>query len=135
MGQGALDSCLPRRFVVIDLALQLPEVLLKDRSAFRGAPFDAARIKKMRPLVKLQIAAHLDLLEQQLAAGDGRSFFGTSTPSYVDVSAFFVLNWIERNGARKEVLNPETLPKTVEVSLRPRHLVRLADRDLDVTVV
>ncbi|KAL1739633.1 hypothetical protein HDZ31DRAFT_68741 [Schizophyllum fasciatum] len=71
---------------------QVPKAFLADRSKMTGAPIDPAMMKAVRGRSLSTMAAHMTLLEEQLA--DGRQWLlETTTPGLADLSVFFVLNW------------------------------------------
>jgi glutathione S-transferase len=62
------------------------EAFMADRSALLGRPFDQAAMKAAAPGAYLQLAAHFDLVEQQLA--DGRAYLFGAQPGALDACLY-----------------------------------------------
>ncbi|SGY97545.1 BQ5605_C035g11412 [Microbotryum silenes-dioicae] len=86
---------------------ELPEVFVKDRSAYRGGQIDPQTMVAARPKVLSALRSHIriqlvsscrlqDLVEKQLASRSSEKTFllGTDKPTYLDISLYFSLNWV-----------------------------------------
>ena len=73
----------------------LPDALLADRAALRGAPLDRAPLKAGVPMVEQELTLHLAWLEQALA--DDRPFFNGAHPDACEFTLYSTL-WFARAG-------------------------------------
>ncbi|WP_439817559.1 glutathione S-transferase family protein [Zavarzinia sp. CC-PAN008] len=71
---------------------QVDEAFVKDREALMGRPFDIQAMRAGVPLMREQLRAHVDTLEQQLA--DGRPFLLGDRPGLFDVDAYHNIAFI-----------------------------------------
>jgi glutathione S-transferase len=96
---------------------KLPEAFIKDRSAFSGRSFDAAKLKQAAPFAAEQTYAQMVLAEDMLA--DGRPYLMGAAPTLADC-AFYNPVWFlkERLGAGKAVPPLDRLPRIVAWSER-----------------
>ncbi len=77
------------------LADMLPDALLADRAALRGAPLEREALKAAAPLVEQEFKLHMAWLEQAL--GDGRAFFNGASPDCGDFTLYSTV-WFARVG-------------------------------------
>ena len=96
---------------------KLPEAFIKDRSAFSGRSFDAAKLKEAAPFAAEQTYAQMVLAEDMLA--DGRSYLMGAAPTLADC-AFYNPVWFikERLGGGKAAPPLDRLPRIVAWSDR-----------------
>jgi glutathione S-transferase len=96
---------------------KLPEAFIKDRSAFSGRSFDAAKLKEAAPFAAEQTYAQMVLAENMLA--DGRPYLMGAAPTLADC-AFYNPVWFikERLGGGKAAPPLDRLPRIVAWSER-----------------
>ena len=93
---------------------QFPEAFRKDRGEYSGrGDVDPARMKELVPHTLSALRSHLALVEGQLArhaeSGQSQGFFtGTDAVTYLDLSLFFVLDWISNFPAAAPVFKPSS---------------------------
>lgn len=96
---------------------KLPEAFHKDRSAFSGRSFDAARLKEAAPFAAEQTYAQLVLAEEMLA--DSRPYLMGAAPTLADCALYNPVWFLkERLGAGKAVPPLDRLPRIIAWSER-----------------
>lgn len=82
-------------FTFGSLADHLPDALLADRAALRGAPLEREALKRAVPLAAQELAEQLRWIETGLAGG--QLFVNGAHPGHGDFTLFSTL-WFARNG-------------------------------------
>lgn len=77
------------------------------RSSFRGTPIVKEQVLKMAPLALSALQSHLSDIELQLAQSSTRFLLGTSTPTLIDISLFFTVNWVDGLGTASDIMRPK----------------------------
>ena len=72
-------------------AVKMDEAFAKDREAMSGQPFDPSAMAKAAPHAEAMLRAHLIAFDRDLA--DGRMFLGGDTPTQMDASVFYLLQF------------------------------------------
>ncbi|THH31301.1 hypothetical protein EUX98_g2888 [Antrodiella citrinella] len=85
---------------------------IKDREAWEGKRIDVKGLAAYQPVRTSAIAAHLNLLEQQLS--DGREWLmDTSKPGLADIATHFVFSWVKYFRNIREVYDIKLVPKSI----------------------
>ncbi len=90
-----------------------PEEFRKDRGEYSGrGDIEPAKMKQMVPQALSSLRSHLALVEAQLEkrkdAGQGKGFLtGTDHITYLDLSLFFVLDWVSNFPNAAPVFKPK----------------------------
>ncbi|KAF7313758.1 Glutathione S-transferase [Mycena chlorophos] len=92
---------------------RFPAAFVEDRSNLAGSKIRPEAIAANRSKAISSLAAHLNLVEEQLS--DGRQWLlDTETPSLADISVHFVYAWTKSLPGSKELFDEQAFPNTLK---------------------
>ncbi|KAG0147586.1 hypothetical protein CROQUDRAFT_91294 [Cronartium quercuum f. sp. fusiforme G11] len=88
----------------------LPKEFVKDREAYRDTPIDPNTLEQLKPYTTAQLKLHLEAVEEQLIGNKTDYLFDTAYPGYLDISVYFILDWLRQVGQKETLFGGKEFP-------------------------